>query len=670
MKIIKYLFSLNLILALFISCAEDDNDLSFIEELVAPTDVSAVFNVEQDNSGMVSITPNATGASNFNITFGDGTEQPMNVKQGESASHIYSEGTYTVTIEAIGLTGLKAQATQELVVSFKAPENLIVEIENDVAVSKRVNISANADFAITYEFYSGEDGVDQPVATANIGDPIAYQYENAGLYDVKVVVMGAAIATTEYTETFEVTEILAPIDSAPRPRNRAEEDVISIYSSVYSDVPDTDYFPDWGQGGQGSSWAEFDLAGDTMLQYINLSYQGIALAEGTSIDVSGMEFLHVDVWTADEGMRLETSLINNTAGGATEAPVWSDLVAGEWTSIEIPISDYVDQGLTVTEIFQLKFVGEPWATGTVFIDNIYFYKQSAAPFNDGLLSNGDFESGSSPWIMGVDDNALISVTTDSGNSYYSVNVETAGNPWEVNMSQKVEIIQDETYTLVFDAWSDTNRSMVTGIGLSADPWSSDTEEVNITPTRTTYSLSLTATGFGAPDARVIFDMGAAVGMVNIDNVSLFLGDGPFDDGLLVNGDYEAGSDPWIVGVDDNAPISVVTDGGNTYYSVNVESAGNPWEVNMSQKLEIIEGQSYALSFDCWSDTNRTIVAGIGLSADPWSSDTEEVSITTTRTTYTLNLEATGFGALDARVIFDMGAAVGSVNIDNVSLTTN
>jgi hypothetical protein len=35
-----------------------------------------------------------------------------------------------------------------------------------------------------------------------------------------------------------------------------------------------------------------------MLNYIKLSYQGIALADKT-INVSGMEFIHMDVWTSD-----------------------------------------------------------------------------------------------------------------------------------------------------------------------------------------------------------------------------------------------------------------------------------------------------------------------------------------------------------------------------------
>ena len=84
----------------------------------------------------------------------------------------------------------------------------------------------------------------------------------------------------------------------------------------------------------------------------------------------------------------------------------------------------------------------------------------------------------------------------------------------------INIIQGNTYTLTFDAWSDTNRSILAGIGLSAAPFSSSTETVNITTTRTTYTLTLTASDFGAPDARVIFDLGADVGLVNLDNVSL------------------------------------------------------------------------------------------------------------------------------------------------------
>jgi len=374
MKKIKFIFGSLFAMLLIWNCADDDN-LDFLDDVVAPSNVTALMQVTQDNTGLVTITPNAVGASLFNIVFGDGNETPEEVVSGESITHTYEEGSYTVSIEAVGITGLKTVSTMPLVVSFKAPENLDIVIENDIAISKQVNVTANADFAISYEVYFGEPGNDDPLV-ANISETVSYTYQDPGTYTIRIVVMGAAIETTEYVEEFVVTEILQPIAPAPSQPNRDAQDVISIFSSIYTDVSGTNYFPDWGQGGQGSSWALFDLNGDEMLQYINLSYQGIALADGTSVDVSGMEFLHMDVWTSGDASRIETSLINNTPGGATEAPVWSDLTAGEWTTIEIPISDYTDQGLTVTDIFQLKLVGDPWAAGTVFVDNIYFYKPS------------------------------------------------------------------------------------------------------------------------------------------------------------------------------------------------------------------------------------------------------------------------------------------------------
>jgi len=142
-----------------------------------------------------------------------------------------------------------------------------------------------------------------------------------------------------------------------------------------------------------------------------------------------------------------------------------------------------------------------------------------------------------------------------------------------------------------------------------------------------------------------------------------------DGGLLTNGDFENGSDSWLVGVDDTTSAPVETNGGNTYYSVDVTAAGNAYDVNLSQKLEIIEGNTYTLTFDAWSNVDRTILAGIGLSKDPWSNTAESVSITPTRTTYTLTHTAT-FGATDARVLFDLGAEIGTVNIDDVSLSSN
>ncbi|MBN2236962.1 MAG: hypothetical protein JW729_05350 [Bacteroidales bacterium] len=372
MKALKYIVNAVLIVALVWSCKKVEDNFDFVATAQAPSNITALYGITQDNTGVVTITPNGEGATSYAVHFGDGTAEPETVKQGKSVTHTYLEGEYQVRIVALGVTGKVTEVTQNLVVSFRAPENLVVVIENDQAVSKKVNVTANADFATFFDVYFGEVTDETPVS-ANIGETASYTYQDAGTYSITVVAKGGAIATTDYTQEFVVTAIVQPTVSAATPQARNAADVISIYSAVYTDVAGTNYFPDWGQAGQGSSWAEFDLNGDKMLQYINLSYQGIGIGE--TIDVSGMEFLHMDVWTADVS-RIETSLINGQDGASTEKPVWSELTADAWTSIDIPISAWTDQGLSVNEVFQLKFVGDGWAAGTVFIDNIYFYVET------------------------------------------------------------------------------------------------------------------------------------------------------------------------------------------------------------------------------------------------------------------------------------------------------
>lgn len=140
------------------------------------------------------------------------------------------------------------------------------------------------------------------------------------------------------------------------------------------------------------------------------------------------------------------------------------------------------------------------------------------------IVNGDFENGSEGWIQGVDDNNPAPITTENGNSFYEVNVTNPNpdQPFLVNLSQKILIVQGLTYTLKFDAWSDQDRTLIAGIGLSGPPFSNDFEVVNLTDTQQQFELTLSSQEFGAPDARVLFDSNGDGGIVRIDNVSLEL----------------------------------------------------------------------------------------------------------------------------------------------------
>ena len=684
MKALKYIISALFVFSLVWSCSNDEDfgSTDFVETATAPTNLTALFDITTDNTGLVTITPNGEGANFFDVAFGDNSTESVGLKLGESVQHIYAEGSYEMTLTGYGITGLETEQTIPLTVSFKAPENLEVTITNDEAVSKKVNVIATADYALVYDVYFGEEGNDVPV-TANIGEIASYVYQEAGTYTIRVVAKSAAIETVELSQEFDAVAILQPVKSAPVPPARGENDVISIFSGAYADVPGSDYFPDWGQAGQGSGWAMYELDGDQMLNYTTLSYQGIQIGEAQ--DLTTMEYLHMDIWTADLA-QIQTFLIN--LGVDPPEYVLSDLTVDEWTSIEIPMSAFTDQGVAIDNVHQFKFVSEPYLGGSVFIDNIYFWKEPSgasvlagswmmAP-EAGALGVGPGPGDYSWWTSSADDVITRACFFDDeyvfgtdGSFANVLGAETWLENWQGDYGDgecgAPVAPHDGTNPATFTNTASTVT--VTGLGayLGVPKVHNAGEDGSPANNTITYNyvlspdgntLELTVPGYGGTGGSEewYFRLVRTDGPVSP----------PFDDGLLINGDFENGADPWTVGVGPD-PAPVVTVGDNSYYSVDVPTAGNAYDVNVSQKLEIIEDETYTLSFDAWSDTNRPILAGIGLSADPWSNTVETVNITTDRQTYSVIVTATGFGAIDARAFFDLGAAVGTVNIDNVSL---
>ena len=61
--------------------------------------------------------------------------------------------------------------------------------------------------------------------------------------------------------------------------------------------------------------------------------------------------------------------------------------------------------------------------------------------------------------------------------------------------------------------------MIVGIGLSGNPFTNQSVTRNLTTSVQSFSIDLVA-NFTNTNSRVIFDMGAAIGRVNIDNVTL------------------------------------------------------------------------------------------------------------------------------------------------------
>ena len=381
MKHLKKLYAPLLIFLLLFSC-EDSRDLEFLENSALPIEIAAAYAITSDNSGRVTITPSARNAISFEVYFGDGTEEPAVLAAGEGVDHVYSEGTYEVRIVAYNINGEANEATQPLVVSFQAPTNLVATIENDAAISKQVNVTVTADFATVYDFYTGDPANTDPI-TSNIGETIQYLYSNPGVYSIRIVARGAAIETTEFTQDFEVTEILEPLDNPANPSGVAPIDAISLFSDVFTDVPVDTWNTVWSQ----ATFEDVEINGNPTKKYTALNFNGIETIASGSVDASGMEFLHMDIWTPNiTAFRIKlVDFLGDGFGGTngdTEAELTFTPTQGEWVALDIPLSDFTSAGMTsLSDLSQYIISSNPGGAGIVFIDNIYFWR-SPSVFND------------------------------------------------------------------------------------------------------------------------------------------------------------------------------------------------------------------------------------------------------------------------------------------------
>ena len=247
-----------------------------------------------------------------------------------------------------------------------------------------------------------------------------------------------------------------------------------------------------------------------------------------------------------------------------------------------------------------------------------------------LLTNSTFDAGLTDW-------------SDAPGVYVYENLvpEPTTNVYDTGISHPLTLVTGEVYTLTYDAKASTARPMTAGFGLFHDPWTNNTHTVELTTEWDTYTF-MEAASAGDDNSRTIFDMGGAIaGDISLRNIS------------LVN---SAGTDIFAT----TAPVG-------SYYEAYVATAGNPYDVNLSQVMTIIPDAIYVVEFKAKASVARDIIVGVGLNHAPWNNTAESVAITTEWVTYFVVVPATGFGDDDSRVLFDMGAQVGDVSLDEITV---
>ncbi len=388
---------------------------------------------------------------------------------------------------------------------------------------------------------------------------------------------------------------------------------ISIYSDAYTDIP-RDLTQD---NGQTTILTEKSYGGNNVLKLKDFDHQVIDFQDNKQ-DITAYDKFYFNYWTHD--IKSFNSFLISIDGVTTEAAYPASTSLNSWQSVDIDTSHFADGGVDLTKISQLKFDTSHTPTGIVYLDNIYFYDSSSVPpFEDGLLTNGDFQSGVNSWSGNPPGG--LDTKDDGANKYFYANPPKASaNPYDINLQQVVEIINGKSYTLTFKAKSDRTRAISAGIGLNKSPWTNVTNDVTLKNEWQSYTLEFTS-NFGDSNSRVFFDMGAAAGEVSIDDVALFAADSTTptpDTNITLPVGFEQAAGSYTVTGFDGGSISVKANpqpnGINTSGNVAeiIKGPGETWAgsfLTLDSAIDFNQGKVFKVK--AWSSQPRTLLLQLG-----------------------------------------------------------
>ena len=359
MKASKYFLGMVFLLAVVAGCKKATyTDVAFLESATAPDKLSAFFDITQDNTGLVTITPNGEGSTKFDIFFGDGTAASVSVTAGGNVQHRYAEGVYTVKMVAYNITGKTTETTQKLTVSFKAPENLDAKVVADAANTFKINVSATATYETFFRVYFGDVPNEQPKAF-NEGDVVSHTYIATGTYNVRVVALSGGVATTEVTKQVIIVDpVVLPI-------------TFESASVIYN----------WaGFGGANAGKiANPDKSGINTSNFVGRMvkgapevWAGAAITLANPINFSANKIWRMKAWSPRVGAKVLFKVENLTDGSIFFEKEVTSTVANGWEDLVIDYSAINTANVyqKVVLIFDLGTAGNGTANYTWYFDDI------------------------------------------------------------------------------------------------------------------------------------------------------------------------------------------------------------------------------------------------------------------------------------------------------------
>lgn len=359
MKLPKYTYSTLLILFTFVfalSCEEDDRDIDYLNQIGVPQNIDLLVTVSPDNSGTVTLTPTGDNSVIFEVGFGDGTQETVEVLPGESAIHVYPEGSFTATVTARNLKGEEASATKEVTVSFLPPENLVVTITPVPGDAFSIDLSAEADLATGFEVFWGDTANEEPTPFM-IGETVTHTYANVGTYEVRVIALSGG------SQSIEVIEIVVIEDPLLLPIDFESETVDYVFTDFNGAVASVIENPDPSGINTSSKVAQFFKEPGAEV------FAGTILTLGAPVDFSSLTAISMDVWSPGSDLTVLLKLEN-----AEDPSIFAEIgaqttVANSWESLTF---DFSNEDLTqeYTRVVFFFDFGNPGTGSTFYFDNV------------------------------------------------------------------------------------------------------------------------------------------------------------------------------------------------------------------------------------------------------------------------------------------------------------
>ncbi|WP_460326218.1 carbohydrate binding domain-containing protein [Paenibacillus sp. YSY-4.3] len=313
------------------------------------------------------------------------------------------------------------------------------------------------------------------------------------------------------------------------------------------------------------------------------------------------------------------------------------------------------------------------------------------PGEDGnYVENGTFEDELNHWVfqpfappadlfggagsVAVDQGAVKTTIDQQGDVNYAIQLIQAGLP----------LIKGSTYQLSFDAWSSGDRTMVASLSGPDRSYIRymDDKSVALTAERQNYTYTFTMNSDTDPNARMEFNMGnAGILPVWIDEVRLIKIADPDPNisrdalpsgNLIYNGTFDQGKDRlgfWKIDGPGSADAlyyvgSAIND--RKLY-VKPKMAGQPDALTLSQdRLNLIEGKMYILSFSARAEHNVSLSAQIGNDDKSNLYAEQSFTISTEPQIYSW-IFTMGPANSSSKLEFGLGALTDRLELDNVSL---